>query len=334
MRKKTLISLISIMVILIIIFIIYRNFYFKEAKEENFKVSLVTGVGGIGDQSYYDSAWRGLKRAENDFRIRIDLIEAESEDAYRGNFSNLAKNNYNLIIAMGFKMKDKLKAVSKEYPEQNFLLIDGKLDLKNVGSITFREEEGSFLAGIIAARKTENKKIAFIGGMKSDFIEKFESGFIAGANEINNNLKIFSKYTNSFNNPEKGKEIALNLYNDGVDVIYHASGACGIGIIEAAKKKNFYVIGVDSPQYHLAPENVLTSVIKRVDNEVYNIVKEAYNDDFIGKHKLLGLKSNGVSIYREQAEKMLNEELLKEVDRYREKIINKEIIVPKNLDDL
>jgi basic membrane protein A len=305
----------------------------QQVKKE-IRVGMVTDVGGLGDQSFNDAAWRGLERAEKEFGIKINVIESNNMNDYVPNLSSLADQGYDMAWGIGFLMRDALETVAKKYPDTTFGFIDGTVDLDNVASVTFREEQGSYLAGIVAGLKSKTNKVGFIGGMETPLIQKFEAGYLAGVKKVKPEAEIFVGYTGAFDDPQAGKELALTQFNQGSDVIYHASGACGIGVIKAAKEKGLYAIGVDSPQNHLAPEHVLTSMVKRVDNAVYNEIKDLYNDNFTAGHRVYGLEKDGVGLYREQVEKMLSEEIIKKIDSYKKKIIDVEIEVPTNPDDV
>ncbi len=332
--NKNLTIVIVIAVILIvgaIIFLQQGEEPVKEPEEEivkEFKVGMVTDVGGLGDQSFNDAAWRGLERAEEEFDIKIQVVESSNMNDYVPNLKSLADEDYNMVWAIGFLMTDSLADVAEEYPDTTFGIIDAEVAKDNVASVTFKEEQGSFLVGVVAGLETEVDKVGYIGGMETPLIKKFEAGFKAGVKEVNPDAEILTGYTGAFDDPQSGKELAFTQFSQGADIIYHASGACGIGVIKAAKEREKYAIGVDSPQYHLAPENVLTSMIKRVDVAVYNEVKALYNDEFEPGHKVYGLAEEGVGVYREQAEKMVSEETMQKVDEYKEKIINGDLEVP------
>lgn len=301
---------------------------------QDFKAAMVTDVGGLGDQSFNDAAYRGLKQAEEELGIKITVIESNTMTDYVPNLSSLAEQGYDMVWAVGFLMTDALEEVSQMYPDTKFGLIDSVVEQPNVVSVTFAEHEGSFLAGVATAMKSETGTVGFIGGMETTLIKKFEAGFRAGVKAVEPDMKILIGYTGVFDDPGAGKELALTQFNQGADVIYHASGACGIGVIKAAEEKDLYAIGVDSPQNHLAPDNVLTSMIKRIDVAVFEEVNALYNDNFSTGVRTYNLKSDGVGLYMPQAEKMLSQETLDKVDMYKNQIINGEISVPDNPDNL
>ncbi len=295
---------------------------------DDFKVGMVTDVGGLGDQSFNDAAWRGLEQARDELGIEINVIESGNMTDYVPNLRSFADQGYDMVWAIGFLMTDAVDRVAGQYPDITFGLIDAVVDKPNVASVTFKEEEGSFLVGVVAGMMTKVDKVGYIGGMEMPLIKKFEAGFKAGVKAVNSKAQILTGYTGAFDDPQAGKELAFTQFSQGADIIYHASGACGIGVIKAAEERGKYAIGVDSPQYHLAPDNVLTSMTKRVDVAVYNEVKALYEGKFEAGHKIYGLEEDGVGVYRPQAEKMTSPEVMNKVDEYRQKIINGEITVP------
>ncbi|MFW5808312.1 MAG: BMP family lipoprotein, partial [Spirochaetota bacterium] len=208
-----------------------------------------------------------------------------------------AQSGYDLIIATGFLMKDACEKVAKQYPDTKFAIIDSVIDLPNVSLLTFKEHEGSFLVGALAGLMTESNTIGFVGGMEIPLIKKFEYGYEQGAKYTNPNLKILSLYTtgqNPFNDPVQGKDNALNQIGQGADVVYHAAGGTGLGVIEACKEKGVWAIGVDSNQDGVAKGTVLTSMLKKVDVAVYDTVKSVIEGNFESGVQSFGVKEGGV----------------------------------------
>ncbi len=261
----------------------------------SFSVGMVTDVGGLNDQSFNASAYSGLKKLETEKIAGIKVVESAKPEDYEGNLSALQDQKMNLIWSIGFMMGDATDKAAKANANQQFAIIDFVVNQPNVASVTFKEEEGSFLMGVIAGLTTKTNKVGFIGGMEGDLIGKFESGYRAGVKAVNPKAQVIVNYAGSFTDQAKGKEIALAQYGAGADVVYHAAGAVGIGVISAAKEKNKYAIGVDSDQNSLAPDNVISSMMKRVDVAVYDVSKrEAKGEKLGGQHIVLGLKENGV----------------------------------------
>lgn len=283
-------------------------------KKKDLKVGIVLSSGGKGDKSFNDSALRGLARAQEKGLIsEYKFLEPKRVSVIAKNLRFLAKNGYDLVIGVGFMQKDAVTKVSKEFPDVNFAIVDELVKNDNVASIIFKEHEGSFLVGAFAALMTTHEEIeginkqqvvGFLGGMDIPLIHKFELGYTSGIEYINKNegtnVKTKVAYAGSspqaFNDPAKGKEIALAQFNAGADIIYHASGGTGGGLFNAAQKLGHYAIGVDSDQDYIAPGRVLTSMQKRVDNAVYDIVKKLKKDNFKGVARKYGLKKGGIKV--------------------------------------
>lgn len=296
--------------------------------QKSLKIAMVTDIGGLGDQSFNDAAYRGMLQAQRELGAEIKVIESKKMDDYEPNLRNLAEQKYDLIWAIGFLMTDAVKNVAKQYPDVHFGIIDSVVEAPNVMSVTFKEEEGSFLVGVIAGMTTKKNIIGFVGGMEFPLIQKFEAGFKAGVKAVNPKARVLAAYTGSFNDPAKGKELALAQHSAGADVIYHASGACGIGVIEAAKEKKFWAIGVDSDQHHLAPNNVLTCMIKRVDVGVFTGAKAVAEGKFKPGLVVLGLKENGVG-YCSSTSKTASSQAIAKADEWAKNIISGKIKVPE-----
>jgi len=263
------------------------------------KVGIVLSTGGLGDKSFNDAAYRGLEQAQKDLGIEFKYVEpaspAEDEEFLR----EYAEAGYDLIIATGFQMTESARTVAADYPDTKFLMIDDVIDLPNVKSMVFKEEEGSFLVGVIAGLMTKNNAVGFVGGMENPLIKKFEVGFKQGAEYVNPKVKFFSVYTtgpNPFNDPVRGKENAISEINQGADVIYHAAGGTGMGVIAAAKEKGVFAIGVDSNQDAVEPGTVLTSMLKNVDVGVFDTVKALTKGEFAPGLSVYGAKENGVGV--------------------------------------
>jgi len=278
------------------------------------KIGIVLSSGGKGDKSFNDSALRGLDRAKEEGLIaEYKYIEPKQVAAAEKGLRFLAEQNYDLVIGVGFMQKDAVDKVSKEFADTKFAIIDDVVDNPNVASLTFKEHEGSFLAGALAALLTTHEEIeginseevvGFLGGMDVPLIHKFELGYTSGVDYINEtegtNVKVKINYTGSdpsaFNDPAKGKEISLAQYNAGADIIYHAAGGTGIGLFEAAAQTGHYAIGVDSDQDWNQPGYILTSVLKRVDNAVFATVTAIKEGNFEAGLKEYGLEEQGVAL--------------------------------------
>lgn len=308
------------------------------------KPAMVTDVGGLGDQSFNDSANRGLERAADEFGVETEVLESSAPADYQNNLTQLADNGFTPVYAIGFLMTDALNEIAPQYPDTNFGIVDSVVEADNVASLVFREQEGSYLAGVVAGLMTQeateytnpdNKVVGFIGGQESDLIAKFEAGYVAGVESVCSDCEVLVQYAGStpdaFNNPAAGKEIATQQINRGADIIYHASGATGAGLFEAASEQNIFAIGVDSDQAQLNPEApILTSVVKRVDTAVFETIEAARNGNFPGGEvREFGLEDNGIGLapFR-RFDDMVPQEVKDQVDQARQSIIDGETQVP------
>lgn len=304
----------------------------EEAKPE-LSFGMITDVGGLGDKSFNDSAWEGIQRAGKELGVEPVILQSTKQEDYEANIGNMAQS-VDLSIAVGFLMQQAMTAAADQYPDMKFGLIDEVVEKPNVMSVTFKEHEGSFLVGVIAGLATKSNVIGFVGGMDFPLIQKFEVGFIAGVKSVNPNAKVLVNYTGAFDNPDKGKEIAISQFKQKADVIYHASGACGIGVIQAADENNFWAIGVDQDQSAVSNNNkVLCSMIKRVDVGTYTIIKSYADDKFQGGKKIeLGLKEDGVG-YSDGGNNV-SAEIKTVADKAKELVVNGTIVVPQTREEL
>lgn len=297
------------------------------------QVSMVTDVGGVNDQSFNQSAWEGLQRANAEFGTSVNYMESKQESDYETNIQFLVDEESDVILGIGFLMADAVLDASKNYPDNKFAIVDnsyGEDTPENVIGITFKEHEVSYLAGYVAGKTTKTNKVGFVGGIDFYLINKFQYGFMAGVKRANPEAEVFVQYAGSFGDAAAGKSIAEQFYNSGADVIYHASGATGNGVIEAAKEKNKWVIGVDRDQSDLAPENVLTSAMKRVDNAVYNLTKEIEAGNWAGGSTVeFGLAEGGVDL-APTTDRHVPAEIMDEVEEIKNQIITGNIFVPEN----
>ncbi len=302
----------------------------KEAPaKEPLKVGIVLSIGGLGDKSFNDSAYRGLEEAKKDMGIEFKYVEPASPAEDEQYLREFSEAGYDLVIATGFLMKDATEKMAKEFPDVKFAIIDEVIDLPNVSSLVFSEDEGSFLVGALAAMMSETNTIGFVGGMEVPLIKKFQRGYEMGAKYVNPDIKVLGLFTsgpNPFNDPVRGKENALSLIKQGADVVYHAAGGTGIGVIDAAKDSGVYAIGVDSNQDDVAPGTVLTSMFKNVDVAVYNTVKEVLDNDFKSGTNRFGVAENGVGTTDfNNTKEVIGEEKLAKLEEIKEKIISGEI---------
>jgi basic membrane protein A and related proteins len=261
------------------------------------RIGIVTDVGGLGDRSFNDSANAGLMAAKDRLHADVAVLQSKSASDYQPNLTVLANKEYDLIFAIGFLMAKDVTEVATRFPQRHFGIIDAVVDKPNVASVTFNEEDGSFLAGAAAAMASKTHQVAFLGGIDIPLLRKFEAGFTAGAREIDPNIKVAVKYVGSFDDAAAGKELSGVLFDQGSDVVFVAAGKAGIGAIDQVKSRaNDYIIGVDADQDALAPGKVLTSMIKRVDVGVFTLAQQTVAQKFPSGHLVLGLKENGVGL--------------------------------------
>jgi len=300
------------------------------------KVGLVFDIGGRGDKSFNDAAYKGLEMGKEKLGVDFEVIDPGDGSDRESALRKLAsKKEIGLIFGIGFIFTDDINNIAKEFPDKKFVCVDYSVDPSkqipsNIEAIEFKEEEGSFLVGTLAALVTKTNKVGFIGGMESSLIRKFESGYKQGVLYSKPNCQILSGYVSvspeGFKNPGKAKEIALSQYSNGADIIYHASGLSGLGLFEAAREKSMLAIGVDMDQYKEAPDFVLSSMVKQVDQAVFRTIQDFKENKFTGGIKTFGLKDNGVSyVYDDNNKILIPTEVKVKVDEIRNKIINGEI---------
>lgn len=303
------------------------------------KVALIIAQGGLGDKSYNDLADSGFQRAIADFGIEGKAIESadpvgEGEQLLR----TAAEKGYDLVITLEYSHFDPLARVAPDYPNTQFSIVNIVVDKPNIVSILFKEQEGSFLAGALAAMVTSmpnnpkvnpEKVIGAIGGTQSDGIDKFLVGYEEGAHFIDPDVKVLKAYSESFGDPTKGKELTLSMYEQGADIVYQVAGGTGIGVFSAAEEANHYAIGVDSDQDGLKPGFILTSMIKRTDNAVYDAISKLVKGELKGGTILeYGLKEDGVGISPMQYTKSeIPADFLDKIKDIQAKIISGEIKV-------
>jgi basic membrane protein A len=261
------------------------------------RLAMVTDVGGLGDRSFNDSAYAGLKDAKAKLGAEIEVLESKSAADYQPNLTALADEDYDEIFAIGFLMSNDLATVARDYPKRHFAIVDAVVDNPNVVSITFREQEGSFLAGALAAMVSKTKTIAFLGGVDIPLLRKFEAGYAAGARQVDPKVKVLVKYVGSFEDVASGKELAGVLYGEGADIIFVAAGKSGLGAIDETRARSgVYAIGVDSNQDGLAPGKILTSMVKRVDVAVFKLSEETLSQKIPSGVMEFGLADGGVGL--------------------------------------
>jgi basic membrane protein A len=304
-----------------------------------FKDGMVTDTGGINDQSFNEGAWNGLQAfSKNNPDAQVKYLESTQSSQYSSNLNQFATNNYNLIWAVGYLMEDAVKASANAYPNQKFAIIDDAISpaQKNLTCVLFRAQESSFLVGYIAALKTKTNNVGFIGGITGNVIDQFEFGYRAGvaygAKQLGKTITVNVQYANSFSDASLGKAIAQNMYAHGADIIFAAAGNVGQGMISEAKSENKLCEGVDMDQAYLAPNNVLTSALKNVNNVVQLISKDVKDGKDVGGQTIsYGVKEQGVGVpYTSQAIKMCGQDVIDKTKTVQQDIVSGKIVPPYN----
>jgi len=315
-----------------------------EDKSDSFSVAMVTDVGGVDDKSFNQSAWEGLqafgKANGLDKGNGIDYLQSQSDSDYSTNLNSLVRQKYNLVYGIGFMMEGAVEEIAKQQTDAHFAIVDAVVDQPNVASITFKEQEAGFLAGVAAGKATKTNKIGFIGGVESEVITRFEAGFEAGVKESNPDASIDSQYAGAFDKPEVGKTIASKMYSSDVDVIFHASGGTGAGLFTEARElkekdpsRAIWAIGVDSDQANegaVGDHNVvLTSALKGVSAAVQDISTKAKEGNFPGgETSVYGLAEDGVGLAAINDEVENKADIEAAVKEWTDKIKNGEYTVP------
>ncbi|KAB1188547.1 MULTISPECIES: BMP family protein [Haloferax] len=326
-----------------------------QSAEDTTNIGMVYATGGLGDGSFNDQAQQGAIRARDELGISFDESQPDEVSQFKTfqqQFAESTNPDYDLICCIGFLQTDALTETSGAYPEQNFMLVDSVVDAPNVANYVFAEHEGSYLVGQMAGLLTtedfsagggstspDSTTLGFVGGVESDLIKKFEAGFKAGALAANEDVEVLTNYTGSFNDPAAGKEAALAMYNNGADIVYHASGNTGTGVFQAAQEQGKFAIGVDRDQSVTKAsytDVILASMVKRVNTAVFSSIENVVNEDFQGGGIVtLGLEQNGVDIvYGDTLGDSIPSSVKDDVAASREAIVAGDVTVPTDPSDV
>ena len=311
---------------------------------DNFSIAMVTDVGGVDDKSFNQSAWEGVKQFGADNGLSqgeggFDYLQSQSDADYNTNLNNLLRRDFDLVFGVGFLMADAMGEVASENPNAQLALIDSAdVTADNLVNILFKEQEGAFLAGVVAAEMSQSGKIGFVGGVDIPVINRFHAGFVEGAKAVNPDIEIEVNYTGAFDDASKGKIAANAMYSAGIDIIFHAAGGTGNGVFSEAKERkakdpnaNVWVIGVDADQYAEGQVDgstniTLTSMLKGVNNAVVDVANKAKAGEFPGGETIVyGLAEDGVGLADSRG--AIPQEILDDVEVYKEKIASGEIKV-------
>jgi len=306
-----------------------------ETDGKKLKIGMVTDLGSVNDKSFNQNAWEGLQKLKADFGYDVKYAEPKQDSEVIPNLNQFVKGGYDLTWATAYTLDGAITQIAKENPDAKLGIIDSSIVVPNVAAVSFKEQEGAYLVGVIAGLMTKSNKIGFVGGMEIPPIQRFAAGFREGIKAVNPNAQLSVNYTGQFTRVDMGKSAAATMYNDGADIIFHASGLTGNGVFNEAKERvsqgqKVWVIGVDKDQsLTFGDEVTLTSMIKKVDVAVYEISKQLAEGKFPGgKVTNMGLKDNGVDI-APTSTKNVPADVLAKVEEYRKKIIDGEIVVPE-----
>ena len=296
--------------------------------KSDLKVGLITDVGGIHDHSFNETSWKGLEKAKTDFGVEINYLESKTDADYSSNIESFVDEDYDLIVCVGFKLAEATKKAAESHPDKKFAIIDdaSNASLPNVTCLTFKQEQASYLVGYVAGLVTKKNNVGFVLGMASEMMNKFGYGYLAGVYAANPKATVQQIDANNFADPAIGKTSATTMITNGADVIFHAAGGTGVGVIQACQENKISAIGVDTDQNSLAPDTVITSAMKRVDNAVYDSVKQLVDGTLKGGEVVYDLSKGGVDIA--PTTKLLSEDVLKKVEEVKAKILSGEIVVP------
>ncbi|MFJ5770031.1 BMP family protein [Psychrobacillus sp. NPDC093180] len=317
------------------------------SETKDFSIAMVTDVGGVDDKSFNQLAWEGIEAFGKENGLEkgdggYDYLQSSSDADYITNLNSLVRRDFDVVYGIGFLMEEPIGNIADQQPDAQLAIIDAIVDKPNVASVMFKEQEGSFLAGVAAALMSESKQIGFVGGMEIPVIERFEAGFVEGVKAVDPSIKVDVQYTGKFDDAALGKTTANRMYSSGIDIIFHAAGGTGNGVFAEAKERktkdpnaNVWVIGVDSDQYEegaVGDTNItLTSMQKRVDVAVQTIAKEAMDGNFPGgKTVTYGLAEKGVQLADSRG--AIPQDILDQIEEYSKKIVDGEITVPETVE--
>ncbi|AMM83363.1 BMP family ABC transporter substrate-binding protein [Martelella sp. AD-3] len=298
----------------------------------DFKPALVYGTGGKFDKSFNESAYNGAEKFKADTGVEYRDFEPTGDAQGEQAILNFASMGFNPVVALSFAWKSAVEKIAPQFPDTEFYIVDDVIDAPNVQSVVFKEEQGSYLVGLLAAMKSETGAVGFVGGMDIPLIHKFGCGYAQGAKAANGDVTILRNFVGTtgaaWNDPVTAGELTKNQMDQGADVIYAAAGASGLGVLQAAADAEEYSIGVDSNQNYVHPGSVLTSMVKRVDNAVYDAFKASQDGNFEAGINSLGVADNGVGwAYDEYNKPLITEEMLAAVEKAKEGIVSGEIEV-------
>lgn len=305
------------------------------AENKTVLVGVVTDVGGVNDKSFNQTTWEGLEAlaAENS-SIKVNYLESKTEADYSTNIQSFIDEDYDLIICVGYMLANACREAAEENPDQKFAIIDDNTNenLPNVACLMFSQQQASYLVGIVAGMMTKSNVVGYVQGMYSDSMNLFDIGYIAGVKSVNPDATVLQYNANSFTDATIGSAAATDMITKGADVIYHAAGGTGSGVIEACATNKVWAIGVDTDQSPLAPDYVVTSAMKRVDTAAQDISLAVLNDTFQSGTHVYDLANGGVDIAPTRT--LLSDEIVAAVEAAKAEIIAGTVVVPSSVEEL
>ncbi|MEO9274339.1 BMP family ABC transporter substrate-binding protein [Marinomonas sp. 5E14-1] len=300
--------------------------------------AVVYDQAGKYDKSFNEGVYNGVKKYTSETGIKVREFEPKNEAQVEQGLRRLANRGFSPIVTVGFNMTSAVTKVAQDFPDVHFTIIDGVIDLPNVQSVVFKEHEGSFIVGAVAAMKSETDTVGFVGGMDIPLIRRFACGYEQGAKFVASGTSVHQNMTGStgaaFNDPTKGSELAKSQFSKGADVVFAAAGGTGIGVYQAAKDEGKFAIGVDSNQNHIQPGTMLTSMVKRVDLAAYNTYKDSAAGTWKPGLVVLGLAEGGVDwALDDNNASLITADMKTKVEEIRAKIVSGEIVVHDYMSD-
>ena len=300
--------------------------------KESTRIAVVFGVGGLGDQSFNDNINNAISVAKEDFDFEYDYVEPQAVSEFETFHREFAQTgDYSLIIGAGFDQADAIAKIAKDYPKQHFMLLDSSVDASNVSSVMFKDNESTFLAGYVAAKYSKTGKIGVIGALDIDVINGFIAGYESGARYANPTIQISRAYCGGFADPVTAKEMALQMYNSGVDIIFGAAGGSGLGIFQAAGEVGKYAVGVDSNQNGIKPDAIMMSSIRKFDSVIYSAISDVFTETFKEGLEFVGLKEDAIDLTFDKSNVVVPQAIKNEIAQVKKQIIDGTIIVPSTL---
>jgi basic membrane protein A and related proteins len=320
--------------------------------DSDIRAAMVTDVGKLGDKSFNDGVWEGLQQAESELGAEVSYLVSEQQTDYVPNLTRLVDDGNEVVFAVGFLMSDAIQEVAAQYPDIWFAGIDIELqdadfqpvDVDNIREVLFAEQQAGYLAGIVAASMTtdgglherlnDDKVVGVVAGMKIPPVDRYIAGFVAGVKAVDEEVRVLLTYTDTFDDPNAGKEAAVPMYDQGADIVFQVAGRTGLGVFEAARDANAFAIGVDIDQYDSLPEVMLTSAEKKLAQATFLTVQDAAEGNFTAGDVVFDLTNDGVGLAPfHDYDDVVPQSVKDMVDEARQSIIDGTIEVPAEVDD-